>query len=124
MDRAAAFLLISLRAIAVFGGFFVAGIAYKGEPETHKRLIVLATVALLFAPVGRMINPVQAPTLFLAVWFCPVLITMGRDAITERRVHLTFIIGLAVLLVGFTPVLFSESEGYLRIGRSLLRIFV
>jgi hypothetical protein len=124
MDRAAAFLLISLRAIAVFGGFFGAGIAYKRKPETHKRLILLATVALLFAPVGRLINPVQAPTLFLVVWFCPLLITMGRDAITQRRVHLTFIIGVFVLLAGFSPVLLSESEGYLRIGRLLLRIFV
>jgi len=123
MDRAAGFVLIALRAIAVFGIFFAGSVVYKRKPEIHKRLILLATVALLFAPVGRMIPP-QAGALFLVVWLSPILIAMGRDVVAGDGVHSTFIIGLAVLLAGFTPVLFSESDGYLKMGRSLLRIFM
>jgi hypothetical protein len=124
MDRAAGFLLISLRAIAVFGSFFVASVAYKRKPEIHKRLILLATVALLFAPVGRLISPNQAPLLFLATWLSPVLIIMVRDAMALRRVNPVFIIGLAVLLVGVTPIFFHETDSYLNLGKSLLRTFM
>jgi hypothetical protein len=123
MERAAGFLLISLRAITLFGGFFAASIAYKRKPEIHKRLILLATIALLFAPAGRMINPAHAPLLFFILWLSPVLITIWRDAIAVRRIHPVFIVGLVVLLAGLTPVLISESEGYLDLGRSLLSIF-
>ena len=68
--------------------------------------------------------PPQAGAFFLVVWLSPVLIAMGRDVVTGDGVHPTFIIGLAVLLAGFTPVLFSESDSYLNMGRSLLRIFM
>lgn len=118
VDRAAGFLLISLRAITVFGGFFLAAMAYRRKPEIHKRLILLATVALLFAPVGRLNSPA-----FLVLWLGPVLIAMLHDRLKRERVHRTFVIGLVVLIVGFTPIVL-RGESYLRVGRALLRIFL
>ena len=119
VDRAAGFLLISLRAITVFGGFFLAAMAYKRKPEIHKRLILLATVALLFAPVGRLNPPV-----FIAVWLGPLLVAMLYDRVKRGRVHRVFVIGLVGLIVGFTPLVVWESESYLRLGRALLGIFL
>jgi len=119
LDHAAGFLLISLRAITVFGSFFVAAMAYRRKPELHKRLILLATVALLFAPVGRLNPPV-----FLAVWLAPVLIAMLHDRVKRGRIHRVFVLGFVVLIVGFTPVVLWESESYLRVGRTLLGIFL
>jgi hypothetical protein len=115
VDRAAGFLLISLRAIMFFGGFFLAAMAYRRKPETHKRLILLATVALLFAPVGRL-NPPG----FVAVWLGPLLIAMLHDRVKRGRVHRAFVIGLVILIVGFTPVVLWESESNMRLGRALL----
>jgi hypothetical protein len=119
LDHAAGFLLLSLRAITVFGSFFVAAMAYRRKPELHKRLILLATVALLFAPVGRLNPPV-----FLAVWLAPVLIAMLHDRVKRGRIHRVFVLGFVVLIVGFTPVVLWESESYLRVGRTLLGIFL
>ena len=53
-DRAAGFLLITLGDMVLFGSLFAAAIVYRRRPEIHKRLMIAATVALLFAAVGRM----------------------------------------------------------------------
>jgi len=121
IDRAAGFLAIGLRAIAVFGCFFVAAMLFRRKPESHKRLILLATVALLYAPAGRLVN-VETP-LFLVVWLSPVLLAMGHDFFTRRRIDRTFLIGLVVLIAGLTPILLSPSES-VRMGRSILGIFM
>jgi hypothetical protein len=119
LDHAAGFLLISLRAITVFGGFFLAAMVFRRKPELHKRLILLATVALLFAPVGRL-----NPPAFLVVWLAPVFIAMLHDRVKRERVHRVFVIGLVVLIVGFTPIVLWESESYLKVGRTLLGLFL
>src|SRR5262245_26547868 len=54
LDRAAGFILLPLVDMVLFAGFFGAAIAYRKVPETHKRLILAATVALAFAAVARM----------------------------------------------------------------------
>jgi len=121
MDRAAGFLAIGLRAIAVFGGFFAAAMLFQKKSENHKRFILLATVALLYAPAGRLVN-VETP-LFLVVWLSPVLLAMGHDFFTRRRVDPTLITGLVVLIAGFTPILLSQSQS-VRIGRFILAFFM
>ena len=120
-DRAAGFLLIILGDMALFGGFFVAAMIYRRKPEIHKRLILLATVALLFAAVGRM-NFLPLPAAPF-VWLSPVLIAMGYDFATCRRVDKVYVLGVVILLVGACRLLIVESEVWLRIGRPLLAIF-
>src|SRR5262245_27276023 len=71
-DRAAGFLLITLGDMTLFGSFFIAAMVYRRKPETHKRLIVMATIALLFAAVGRM-SFIQIQALLLPLWLSPLL---------------------------------------------------
>jgi hypothetical protein len=123
MDRAAGFLLIILGDMALFGGFFIAAMIYRRKPELHKRLILLATVALLFAAVGRMAF-IPSPLISLVVWLAPVFIGIAYDALTQRRVHHVYIVGTIVLFIGACRLFFIQSEAWLRIGRSLLRIFI
>lgn len=120
-DRAAGFLLIILGDMALFGIFFVAAMIYRRKPEIHKRLILLATVALLFAAVGRM-NFLPLPVAPF-VWLSPVLIAMGYDFATRRRVDKVYLLGVVILLVGACRLFIAESEAWLRIGRPLLAIF-
>jgi hypothetical protein len=58
------------------------------------------------------------------VWLSPVLIGIGYDAFTRRRVHSVYIVGTIVLVIGATRIFFTSSEAWLRIGRSLLGIFI
>jgi hypothetical protein len=118
VDRAASFLTIPLGDMTLFGGFFGAAIAYRRRPEIHKRLILLAAVAVMFAGVGRLWFD-SAP-LKLLVWFSPVLIAMGYDLMTRRRIHPVYWIGIAIMAVALARVPFGESELWLSVGRPII----
>jgi hypothetical protein len=122
LDRAAKFLIYPLGDMVLWAILFGAAIAYRGRPAAHKRLILLATVALLYAPVGRM--EIVSDLLFLLVWLFPLLLGIGYDVWTRRRVHPSYLVGLAVLLIGFSRQYFETSEGWLRVGRAILQAFV
>jgi len=53
LDRAATFLTIPLGDMVLFGGFFSAAVAFRHKPEIHKRLILLACIAVMFAGAFR-----------------------------------------------------------------------
>lgn len=53
-DRSRAFLIVPVTAIGLFTGFFVAAIANIRRPDVHKRLMLLATISLLQAAMGRV----------------------------------------------------------------------
>jgi hypothetical protein len=118
-DRGAGFLLITFGDMVLFGACFAAAVAYRHRHEIHKRLMVAATVALLFAAVGRM-SFIGSPALSGLVWLSPLLIGMVHDKVTLGRVHPVYIIATAGLFLGGTRVLFEQSEVWLRIGRPLL----
>lgn len=121
MDRASGFLIIPLGDMVLFGGFFGAAILYRRKPEIHKRLILLATVALLFAAIGRLSFLLGQGPVALLVWLSPVLVAIGYDGVANRRLHPTYAIGLVVLVIGFARITLVQSESWLRIGRALLR---
>ena len=120
MDRAAAFLAIPLGDMVLFAGFFGAAVAYRGKPEVHKRFIVLATVALLFAAVGRM-SFTQSTPLLLLVWLSPVLAAIGHGALTRRRLDPVYSMGLVILLIVSARVVVAESEPWMTVARRLLQ---
>ena len=105
--------------MVLFGAFFGAAVRYKSRPDIHKRLMVVATVALLFAAVGRM-GLDTSPALFELVWLSPVLAGIAHDVLTRRRVHPVYVIGLVGLFVGSLRVLLENSEVWLVIGRPIL----
>ena len=118
VDRAAGFLLVTFGDMVLFGSCFVAAVAYRARPEVHKRLMVAATVALLFAAVGRM--NIASPVVATIAWLSPLLVGMAYDWIARRRVHPVYLITFTGLLVGALRVLVVESEAWLRIGRPLI----
>jgi hypothetical protein len=119
-DQAAGFLLTTLGDMVLFGSFFGAAVWYKSRPEIHKRLMVVATVALLFAAVGRMGLEKRSVALFELIWLSPILAGMGYDWISRRRVHPAYIVGLVGLFIGSLRVALEDSEAWLVIGRPLL----
>ena len=117
-DRGAGFLLITFGDMVLFGACFAAAVAYRHRPEIHKRLMIAATVALLFAAVGRM--GIESTPLAALVWLSPLLIGMVHDKVTLGRVHPVYVITTVALFIGATRVAFEQSEVWLRIGRPLL----
>lgn len=82
--------------MVIFTPFFAAAVAYRNRPAIHKRLMIVATTALLIAAVGRMGLPLP---LNLIVWFSPILLGLAYDLLKRRLVHPAYAIGLAVLFV-------------------------
>lgn len=120
LDEAAGFLILPLGDMLLFGGFFAAGIVYRKKKELHKRLMVLATMALLFAPAAR-IGGDMGPWAVLLIWLLPLGLAVAHDAVFQRRVERVYVFGAAVLLVAFARIGLMESEMWLGVGRQLLR---
>jgi hypothetical protein len=120
-DRAAGFLVLPIGDLLLFGGFFGAAIRSRRTPEAHKRYMLLATVALLFAPAGRLVDSLGAGPA-TAIWLSPLVAAMLHDFVVTRRVHRVYLLGLVVLLLALSRVLLMESAYWLPIGRVLLRM--
>jgi hypothetical protein len=115
-DAARAFLILPLSAIGLFAGFFIAAVANIRRPEAHKRLILLATISLLQAAMGRIffvlatgggpgLRPGLGPPPPLAIGVVPSLILellivagMVYDWRTRGRPHRVWLIGAAVMM--------------------------
>jgi len=135
MERGEQFLAIPLGDMALFGGFFGAAIAYRRRPEIHKRLIILAAVAVMFAAVGRALTNVavllgdpEAPLggvpARLLLWYSPVLVAMAHDLVTRRRIHPVYWIGVVAMAVAFLRVPYSQTEHWHEIARTILAPFL
>ena len=122
LDRAASFLILPIGDMLLFGGFFAAGVIYRRKPEIHKRCMLLATIALMFAPAARFAGD-WGPAAILGVWLIPLVIAMGHDLWTRRRIHPAYGIGTAALLLIFTRVLVMESPEWIRVGRAIMMAF-
>jgi len=123
LEEAVTFLTIPLGDMVLFGSFFGAAIVYRGRPEVHKRLVLLACVAIMFAGASRLGYVLSTPVQIL-VWYLPVLAGMAYDLQRRGRVHAVYWIGAAVMGVALLRIPFGSTELWHGIGRPLLLPFV
>jgi hypothetical protein len=107
-DAGIAFSIVPMSGIAFFAVVFV--LAIMNSPEIHKRLMLLAAVSILDAPIARWFITFLAPpgppgpppvpvTIGPAVVASLLLVVaMVRDWRTEGRVHPVYICGTLALL--------------------------
>jgi hypothetical protein len=97
-------LFLQIRSILLFPAFFAWAMATRrSDPQTHKRMMLLATLMLLDAAIARMSwlpfnvfpNGYLAIHLYLLLLLVPALL---YDALTLGRVHRAWLIGLALVL--------------------------
>jgi hypothetical protein len=116
-------LLGPLLDMLVFAPLFAAAVYYRGKPEVHKRLMIVATTSLLIAAVGRMPFLGQPRSLLLvhAIWAAPILIAMAHDFWRQRTVHPVYVVGLIVLLLEgpLMRIAVRDTEGWLNITARL-----
>ena len=124
LDEAAEFLLIPLGDMALFGGLFFPAVAYRKKPELHKRLMILATIAIAFAAIFRM-QAIGVPLAAgLTMWFALPIAAMANDFRTQGRVHPVYWIGLAAMIVVALRLPFSATETWLGIARPIIESLV
>ena len=121
LDQAAGFLILPIGDMILFGLFFGAAIRYRHKPEIHKRLIVAATVSLAFAAVGRM--NLSLPLSFV-IWMAPMATLAAFDYASTRKIHRVTAIASVTLAMAFLRIPLIEFEGWIAVGRVLLRPFV
>ena len=94
------FFAIPFFAALMFGGTVAAAIAWRRHPETHKRLILLSSGAIIDAPIGRLFPPLDYG---LAPLFAgPLLVILAgvlHDKSTRGRVHRAWIVGGTVVML-------------------------
>lgn len=115
-----------LSIIATFAVLFTLAIANIKRPEIHKRLMLLATISVLNAPVARPLltwvwplsGPQDVPHVWInvpACWLSYILIVaaMIYDWRTRGRVHTVYLIALPLLLaLAYLVIPISETAGW------------
>jgi hypothetical protein len=98
-DEARAFMTTPFFSMMVFVALVATAIVYRMHPQTHKRLMLLATINLLDAPIARWPG---APGLTAVYALVDLFILAGilYDLATRRRVDPAYLWGGALIVVG------------------------
>jgi hypothetical protein len=97
-------LFVQIRSIVLFPTFFIWALrTRRTDPQTHKRMMLLATLMLLDAAIARMswLPHNQFPRDYLAIHVYLLLLLVPpllHDLIRLRRIHRAFVWGLVLIL--------------------------
>jgi hypothetical protein len=102
-----AFLSVPMGTLAVFAILVVIGLANRRRRDTHKRLMLLATIALLTPAIARFRSFLPGgPLLAIGGTTLFVLACMGYDRLSHGRIHPAFLWGGLFLIISL-PVRFA-----------------
>jgi hypothetical protein len=122
-DAALSFLTTPLFSMVAFATLVAAAIRLRRDPQTHKRLMLLATISILDAAVARLPfdflrssswNYIPTTDVFLAA-------AILYDVVSRRSVHRAYIWGGVLLVVEQAlriPV--GETEAWKTVARALI----
>ncbi len=124
VEPARQFVIWPLLDMVIFAGFFIPAVIYRRQPETHKRLMIVATTNLVVAAVFRAVG-LATPTMhlvFVLLWLSPILIAMVHDFVRNRLVHPVYIIGVAVLAVSSYRDIATSTDAWLAFTQWLANV--
>jgi hypothetical protein len=110
--------------IAVFAGLLAAAILLRRTPQAHKRLIVLASIAILGPALARISRwPVfggEDGPFIPAVLVGLLLAVIAHDLVTARRLHKATWIGCGIIVLAtIAQQIIAGSEFGLNVVRML-----
>lgn len=124
------FLVGSFTSPLIFAALFVAALAWRRRPDFHKRLMLLATVAILWPAFFRFRHyfpSVPRPD----IWFAfvlpqvPIVLAMLHDKLTLGRVHVVYwTVGLAVIAEAAAELLLFDGPAWRVIAHWLAGFFL
>ena len=116
------FLSVPFGDMLVFSLCVALAIAWRRKPELHRRLLFIATCALLDAPFGR-IQYIFDHSLFYIFVDSVMLLGVARDLFVDRRIHKVYRVAVP-LVIAFQILLVYLYRGapawWLDFGRSIL----
>jgi hypothetical protein len=112
----------------VFGILISWALRARSDGSAHKRLILIATISLLGAPIGRWPSHIFHGPAVVGVLAFYVLLIAGFDLWSQKRVHRATLKGglfmvvtqLLMFPIGLTPVWRDFATGILNVWRSLV----
>ena len=114
------FLIIPLFDMLVFAPLVAAAVWYRRRPETHKRLMLLATVSLLDGGPSRGFrrrSPQRGRRSIFGVVDLLILTAVLYDIITRRKVHPVYVWGgLAILASQVIRLALSGTSAWLTVA--------
>ena len=116
------FLIVPLADLVLFGSFVALALVKRRDPQSHKRYMLLASIALVGAGVARWPFAVMAAASpvpgFTMVDLCVDLFVVAMvvwDLASRRRVHPVTLLGGAVL-IAFQPLGLALAETRARLA--------
>ena len=118
-----AFLAVPLGTILSFTALAAAGVWYRRRPETHKRLMLLATIALVIPALARMRwLGGGGPPVAIAGSLAFLAVCLGYDRLANGRVHPAFAWGGLFLVLSIAARFgAARSAAWLPIAEWLVR---
>lgn len=123
-----AFLILALWDMAAFAGLFALAMLWRGRPEYHRRLILLATCVIGVAGLTRF--PTWLPQIEGAAWpayaYIDALMLLGplRDLVVMRRVHPVYLWAIPALILGQAignAIYMTRPDAWMAIAHGLIR---
>src|SRR5258708_28712561 len=99
------FLAFQIFHLILFSSLVTAGFLLRDRPETHKRLMIVATVSILTPALARIFLLFNAHLIIfkaLGVQLAILLICMAYDSFTRKRLHPAYIWG-TLAFIAFVP---------------------
>ena len=112
--------------MVVFSGLVAGGYVYRRDPQTHKRLMLCATLIMLQPSVGRM--PFSSTTVFAGelttlIAFFLATPLLAWDFVQRGRAHIATLIGLGTLAAEqLVKLAIWRTEPWLEVAGSIVRV--
>jgi hypothetical protein len=115
------FLVLPFGEMLVFGALVAAAVAMRKRGPFHKRLMLLASLAILTPAMARLpFDFVQAggPLVFFALTDLVIIACIVFDTVKNRRLHPAFAAGFAFIVVGqFGRLALSQTAAWMTFAR-------
>ncbi|HEV2323208.1 MAG TPA: hypothetical protein VGS10_04555 [Terracidiphilus sp.] len=118
-----AFFIVPSYDMLAFGTCFALAIIWRKQPEFHRRLIFLATCALLIAAFARFSPFIRSHGLGYLGVDGMVALGLLRDLLVNRRVHKVYRVVLPAFLAAQSIVIYVSQAGpqwWIRIARAVV----